>query len=144
LKLAGEGEAGLRGGPSGDLYVIIDIKAHPIFTREGNDRLCEIPITFPQAALGAELDVPALEGIVKMKIPQGTQSGTVFKLKGKGFPEFHGHNYGDQFVKVVIKVPTKLDAKQRKVLEEFAQLTDETTISPRKGLFEKVKDLFQG
>ncbi|MBI4639489.1 MAG: molecular chaperone DnaJ [Candidatus Tectomicrobia bacterium] len=144
LKLAGEGEVGFKGGPPGDLYVIIEIKPHPIFTKEGNDLLCEIPITFPQATLGAELDVPTLEGHVKMKIPQGTQSGMVFKLKGKGFPEFHGHSRGDQLVKVVIKVPTKLNAKQRKALEEFAQLTDEITISPKKGFFEKVKELFQG
>jgi molecular chaperone DnaJ len=142
LKLRGEGEPGPNGGPPGDLYVILRVREHPIFTRQGNDVLCEVPVSFTQAALGAEIEVPTLEGKIKMKVPPGTQPGSVFRLKGKGVADLHGAGRGDQLVRVVVEVPRKLTARQRHLLEELARAEGEDLSPMMRGFFEKVKELF--
>jgi molecular chaperone DnaJ len=142
LKLRGEGEGGSNGGPAGDLYVVLHVRQHPLFTRDGNDVVCEVPIGFTQAALGAEIDVPTVEGKVKLKVPAGTQSGNVFRLKGKGVPDVRGYGRGDALVRVVVETPRKLSAKQRALLEEFARISGEEVHPISKGFFEKVKEIF--
>ena len=142
LKLRGEGESGLNGGPAGDLYVVLHVREHPLFTRDGNDVVCDVPIGFTQAALGAEIDVPTPHGKVKMKIPAGTQSGNVFRLKGKGVPDVRGYGQGDALVRVVVETPKKLSARQRELLEEFARLSGEEVHPISKGFFDKVKEMF--
>jgi molecular chaperone DnaJ len=142
LKLRGEGEASPTGGPPGDLYVLIRVREHPLFERHNNEVICEIPISFPQAALGAEIEVPTLEGKIKMKVPAGTQSGNVFRLRGKGIPDLRGGGRGDQLVRVVVETPRKLTPRQRELLEEFARLDGEDVHPMSKGFFEKVKELF--
>jgi molecular chaperone DnaJ len=142
LKLTGEGERGIRGGPPGDLYVVITVREHPIFERQGDDVACEVPISIVQAALGVEIEVPTLEGKVSLKAPPGTQSGKVFRLKGKGIPHLSAYGRGDQLVVVKVETPTKLNAKQRKLLEEFAKASDEETNPLGKRFLEKVKELF--
>lgn len=140
LKLRGEGEGGAVGGPPGDLYVVIQVEPHPLFVRDGLDIICEVPISFVQAALGAEIDVPTLEGKVKMKIASGTQSGKVFRLKGKGVKDVHGYHRGDELVRLFVEVPTHLTARQKELLKEFAALGGEEPLA--KGFFEKVKQIF--
>ena len=142
VRLAGEGEPGDHGAASGDLYVVIQVREHPIFVREDYDVLCEVPVRFPQAALGAEIDVPTLDGPVKMKIPAGTQSGKVFRLKHKGVPHLHGGGRGDQHVRVHVEVPKDLSAKQRELLQAFAEACSENVNPQTKGFFDKVKELF--
>lgn len=142
LKLRGEGEAGLHGGPGGDLYVVLHVREHPLFARDGNDIVCDVPIGFTQAALGAEIDVPTPHGKVKMKIPAGTQSGNVFRLKGKGVPDVRGYGHGDALVRVLVETPKKLSARQREILEEFARLSGEEVHPLSKGFFDKVKEMF--
>jgi molecular chaperone DnaJ len=148
LRVSGEGEAGTRGGPRGDLYVYIHVQAHKIFKREGDDLICEMPISFVQAALGDEVEVPTLEGGAKLKIPEGTQSGTVFRMKGKGVPNVSGHGRGDQHVVVKLVTPTKLSEKQKTLLKDFARLLGDhqQNLNPQgdKSIFEKVKDAFMG
>ncbi len=148
LRVAGEGEAGTRGGPRGDLYVYIHVQSHKIFKREGDDLICEMPISFVQAALGDEVEVPTLEGGAKLKIPEGTQSGTVFRMKGKGVPNVSGHGRGDQHVVVKLVTPTKLSEKQKTLLKDFARLLGDhqQNLNPQgdKSIFEKVKDAFMG
>lgn len=124
LKLSDEGEAGVRGGPRGDLYVLIQVKPHPFFQRHGEDILCEMPISMVQAALGSELSVPTLSGTVTMKIPPGTQPGEIFRLRGKGLPSLRGGGRGDQMVRIQTEVPTHLSGSQRKLLEEFSKTSD--------------------
>src|SRR5262249_24883971 len=123
LKLRAEGETGQNGGPAGDLYVVLHVAAHPLFTRHANDIVCDVPISFTQATLGAEIDVPTLQGKVKVKVPTGTQSGSVLKLKGKGATDVRGYGQGDQLIRIVVETPRKLTAKQRELLEEFARLS---------------------
>jgi len=142
LKLSGEGEAGSQGGPPGDLYVVITVAEHPIFQREGREVLCELPISFTQAALGCECEVPTLDGKVKMKIPAGTQSGKVLKLAGKGIPSLQGYGRGDQLVIVRVETPSKLTARQKELLEEFAREAGEDVHPMGKSFFDKVKELF--
>jgi molecular chaperone DnaJ len=142
LKLRTEGEAGRSGGPAGDLYVVISVADHPLFVRQDKDILCEVPIGFPQATLGAEIEVPTLEGKVKLKIPPGTQSGGTFRLKGKGAPDLRGRSRGDQLVRVTVEVPRKLNARQRELLEEFARCSGEEVNPLSKGFFDKVKEMF--
>ena len=142
LKLRGEGEGGQNGGPAGDLYVVLHMREHPLFERHGNDVVCDVPIGFTQAALGTELDVPTPHGKVKMKIPAGTQSGKVFRLKGKGITDLRGYGHGDALVRVAIETPKKLTAKQRQLLEEFARLSGEDVHPLSKGFFDKVKEIF--
>lgn len=141
LKLRGEGEAGTRGGPSGDLYVVIDIAAHPFFQRDGDDIYCEVPVSFTQAALGAEIETPTLGGAVKLKIPPGTQSLKKFRLKGKGVSSLSGRGRGDQYVQVSVEVPSKLTDRQRDILEEFAELSGES-YPESQSFVKKMKDWF--
>ncbi|HOJ11212.1 MAG TPA: molecular chaperone DnaJ [Clostridiales bacterium] len=140
ISLRGEGEPGYKGGPAGDLYIDIFVKPHPIFQRQGNDIMCEIPVTFVQSALGAEIDVPTLEGTLKYNIPEGTQTGSVFKIKGKGIPNIRGIGRGDLFIKVNIEIPRKLNEKQKAVLREFAAISGDEVYEQRKSFFDKMKN----
>ncbi|HHW44469.1 molecular chaperone DnaJ [Desulfofundulus thermobenzoicus] len=144
LRVAGEGEAGVRGGPRGDLYVYIHVRPHPVFKREGNDVIMEAPISFAQAALGDEIEVPTLEGKATVRIPEGTQHGTVFRLRGKGIPDLGGYGRGDQLVRVKVVTPTKLTEEQKQLLRQFARLSGENPAGVEKGFFEKVRDAFMG
>ena len=125
LRLSGEGEEGKFGGPNGDLYVFIYVEPHEFFKREDDDILCEIPISITQAALGASIEVPTIEGAEKVKISKGTQNGKLFRLRGKGVPHLRGFGRGDQIVQVLVKIPTSLNKKQEKLLKEFAGLAGE-------------------
>lgn len=142
LRVAHEGEAGNRGGQPGDLYVYIFVKSHKLFTREGDDVICEVPITIVQAALGDEIEVPTLDGKVQLRIPEGTQTATVFRLKDKGVPHLRGSGRGDQHVKVKVITPKKLTDKQKELLLEFAKDGGEDTNPEQKSFFKKVKDAF--
>ena len=142
LKLRGEGESAAAGGAAGDLYVVIQVETHPIFRRENLDILCDVPISFVQAALGAEIDVPTSDGKVKMKIPAGTQSGKLFRIKGKGVKDVHGYDQGDQHVRVLVETPTHLTARQKELLKEFASSGGEDINPIGKGFLDKVKQLF--
>ncbi len=139
LKLSNEGESGNYGGPPGDLYVVITVKEHPVFTRDRDDIYCEIPIGLAQAALGTMIDVPTLVGKTELKIPAGTQSGASFRLKGKGVASIRGYGIGDQIVKINVQIPDKLNAKQRELLEEYARISNEEIVSD-KGFLKKVKE----
>ena len=150
LRVAGEGEAGIAGGPPGDLYVVMVMRDHPLFERDGTDLQIEVPVPFVQAALGAEIEVPTLDGRVKLQIPEGTQSGRVLRLRGKGLPPLQPRvdpeqlkkMRGDLYVRVFVEVPTKLNARQRELLEEFAEQSG-TEISPAtKGFLDKLRDFF--
>ena len=143
LRSAGNGEAGVRSGPSGDLYVVLHVKAHSIFHRDGDDLLCEVPISFVQAALGAEIEVPTLNGNAAMKIPAGTQAGTMFRLKGKGVKNVQGYGVGDLHVRVNVEVPARLTSEQRAKLQEFAEACDENVNPMSKSFFDKAKSLFR-
>ncbi|OPX42669.1 chaperone protein DnaJ [Ruminiclostridium hungatei] len=143
ISLRGEGDPGSKGGPNGDLFLNIRVKTHPLFKRQGNDVVCEVPVTFAQAALGAELEVPTLDGKVKYTVPEGTQTGSVFRLKGKGIPFLRGNGRGDQYVKVNIDVPKKLNEKQKALLKEFAELGGDEVHEQRKSFFDKMKDAFK-
>jgi molecular chaperone DnaJ len=123
LRMRGEGEEGEHGGPSGDLYVFIEVKRHDVFEREGNDIYCRIPITFSQAALGGSVEAPTLTGTEKVKIPRGTQTGRTFRLKGKGIPHLRGYGCGDQIIETVVTVPTNLTKRQEELLKEFEKLS---------------------
>jgi molecular chaperone DnaJ len=142
VRLTGMGEPGDRGAQAGDLYVTVIVREHPLFQREDYEVFCEVPISFTQAALGAKIDVPTLDGKVKMTIPSGTQSGKVFRLKSKGIPHLHSQQRGDQHVRVIIETPTDLSAKQRELLEKFAELSGEESHPQSKSFFAKVKELF--
>jgi len=142
LKLRSEGDASPAGGSPGSLYLLLHVREHPLFTRQGADVVCEIPISFPQAALGAEIEVPTLEGKIKMKMPPGTQSGKSFRMRGKGIVTLRGSGRGDQLVRVIVETPRQLSPKQRALLEEFARLDGEDVHPMSKGFFEKVKELF--
>jgi molecular chaperone DnaJ len=142
VRLSGEGEPGQLGGPAGDLYVVVHVREHPLFVREDYEVLCEVPISFTQAALGAQIDVPTLDGKVKMKVPAGTQGGKVFRLKGKGIPHLHGGGRGDQHVRVIVETPTDLSRAQRELLEKFAEIAGEDTHPQSKSFFSKVRELF--
>jgi molecular chaperone DnaJ len=144
LRISGEGEAGLRGGPSGDLYVVIRVKPHDFFEREGEDIYCEIPLTFAQAALGDEIEIPTLTEKIKLKIPPGTQTDTYFRLKGKGVPRLRGYGQGDQHVKAVIVTPTNLNEEQKELLREFSRTTAENASEQHQTLFERMKKAILG
>ena len=136
IRLAGKGEAGMNGGPAGDLYVAFRVKPHEIFVREDDDVYLDMPITFVQAALGSEIEVPTLEGKVMLKIPAGTQTGTKFRLRGKGIQNVHGRGKGDQHVIVKVVVPKKLSSKQKELLREFNEV-DTTADS---SFFQKIRN----
>ena len=141
LKLAGEGGQGTKGGPNGDLYVLLSVKDHPIFSRDGNDVVCEIPISFTQAALGCEIEVPSLDGRLNLKIPEGTQSAKTFRMRGKGIPSLQGYGRGDQLVVIRVETPVNLSKKQKELLDEFARIGGEASQPMRKKFFDKVKDI---
>ena len=141
LRLAGEGEAGEHAGEQGDLYVIVRIKQHEFFEREGNDLYCEVPISFVQAALGAEIRVPTIDGHAKLKIPPGTQTNTIFRMSGKGMPGMNGYGEGDQLVRVLVQTPKHLSKRQRELLEEFGDISGEDE-QPQKSFFDKLKGSF--
>jgi molecular chaperone DnaJ len=143
LRSVRNGEAGLRGGPPGDLYVVIHIKEHEVFEREESNLFCEVPVSFSTAALGGEITVPTLEGQAHLKVPAGTQSGTAFKLRSKGIPTLNSASRGDLIVRVVVEVPTRLNADQRKKLEELAALMGEENSPLHKSFFEKAKEFFR-
>ncbi len=141
LKLSGEGDFGSYGGPAGDLYIVIMVEEHPFFKREDINVYCQVPISFPKAVFGGEIEVPTLSGTSKLKVPSGTQSGKSFHLKGKGIPRLGSHQRGDQIISVYVDVPKKLTPRQKELLEEFASISDETH-EDAKGFKSKLKDLF--
>jgi molecular chaperone DnaJ len=143
LKLRGEGEAGPGGGPPGDLYVLVEVAAHAIFQREGADVVCEVPISFVDAALGTEIEVPTLDGKAKVKVPAGTQSGQVYRLRGRGIPNLGSYGSGDQLVRIAIETPRKLTKRQRELLEEFARESGEDVHPRAKSFFDKVKSILE-
>jgi len=143
LRVTGEGEAGARGGRSGDLYVDISVVPDEMFERHGNDLVCGVPISFAQAALGTEIEVPTLNGKVKMRVPAGTQSGKFFRLRGKGMPDVHGYGRGDELVRVVVETPSGLNAKQKRLLEEFARACGENVNPLSRSFMQRVKKLFK-
>ena len=143
LRSSGQGEGGTRGGPAGDLYVVLHVEPHAIFQREGTDMFCSVPISFAKAALGGEVKVPTLEGSAVLKVPAGTPSGKVFRLRGKGLPEVHGRGLGDLHVKLYVEVPTKLNNDQKQKLQQFADSCDEHTHPEETSFFRKAKDFFK-
>lgn len=145
LRVAGKGEAGINGGPAGDLYIVFHIRSHEFFERDGDDIYCEMPITFVQASLGDEVEVPTVHGKIKLKVPAGTQTGTKFRLKGKGVPNVRGYGTGDQHVIVKIVTPTKLSEKQKQLLREFAEVSGQMPLGEHEeSFFSKVKRAFKG
>jgi molecular chaperone DnaJ len=143
LRSSRNGEAGIRGAPPGDLYVVIHIKEHKVFQRQDDDLYCEVPIAFSLAALGGEVDVPTLEGKAHLKVPAGTQSGQMFKLRGKGITNVNGRGRGDLFARLIVEVPSRLNGEQRRKLEEFAALCGEENTPLRKSFFERAKEFFK-
>jgi len=150
LRLMGEGEAGIAGGPPGDLYVVISMRPHPLFERDGTDLHCEVPVSFVRAALGSEIEVPTLEGRVTLSIPEGTQSGKVLRLRGKGLPPLQPRlgaeqlerMRGDLYVRIFVEIPSKLSARQRELLEEFARESDLDVSPVQRSFMEKLRDFF--
>ncbi len=143
LRSVGNGEAGHRGGPPGDLYVVLHVQPHALFQREGDDLLCEVPVSFVQAALGAEVEVPTLNGPSTIKIPAGVQPGTMFRLKGKGVKNVQGYGHGDLHVRIAVEVPTRLSAAQRAKLQEFADLCSGKENPLSQGFLERARRMFQ-
>jgi len=142
LRLSNEGQPGPHGGPAGDLYVILKVHDHPIFDRHGNDLHCKIPVNVSQAALGAELQIPTLEGAETVKLPEGSQTGTKFRVRGKGVPHVNGHGRGDLFVHIDVRIPGKLNRAQRELFEKLRDVLPVENEPAEKGIFEKVKDYF--
>jgi molecular chaperone DnaJ len=142
LRMSGEGEAGYDGGPPGDLYVVLHVKPHPLFERQGADLICEVPLSIPQAALGCEVEVPTLEGKQTVEIAPGTQSGEAIALRGHGLPRLGGGPRGDQHVRFFVEVPTRLTDEQRHLLEEFARISGSDVTPRRRGFLEKLRELF--
>ncbi|MDP9291411.1 MAG: molecular chaperone DnaJ, partial [Verrucomicrobiota bacterium] len=143
LRSSRNGEAGVRGGAPGDLYVVVHIKEHAVFEREGDNLYCEVPVSFVTASLGGEIRVPTLEGNATLKVPAGSQGGTTFKLRGKGMKNLSSNSRGDLLVRVLVEVPTKLNAEQRKKLEEFAELCGEENTPLHQSFFERAKEFFR-
>ena len=139
ISIRGQGNAGKNGGPAGDLLITITVRPHELFRREGTSVLCEAPITFTQAVLGAELEIPTIDGKVKYTLPEGTQSGTTFRLKGKGIPSINGRGRGDQYVTVYIETPKHLNKEQKEALKKFAETMGESNYEEQKKFFKKFK-----
>ena len=150
LRLAGEGEAGTLGGPPGDLYVVIFVREHEFFQRDGNNLHCTVPLAFTTLALGSEIKVPGIDGDETVKVPESTQTGTTFRLRGKGMPDVSGRGRGDLLVTVQAITPKKLSKEQKKLLEQLAATLPEQKVKPKerddedddRGIFGKVKDIF--
>jgi molecular chaperone DnaJ len=145
IRLAGEGEAGLRGGAAGDLYIFLSIVPHAFFQRDGADLHCRVPVSMVTAAIGGEFEVPAIDGSKsRVKVPAGTQSGRRFRLQSKGMPVLRARQTGDMYVQVVVETPQNLTKKQRELLQEFEKLSSKDTQPESSGFFARVKDLFDG
>jgi molecular chaperone DnaJ len=144
LRSTGNGEGGLQGGPPGDLYIVLHVRAHEIFQRQGDDLFCEVPVSFVQAALGADIEVPTLSGNATIKVPPGTQPGTVFRIRGRGIRNVQGHGLGDLHVRIGVEIPTHLNAAQRAKLEEFAAVCDNRVNPIAEGFWDKARKLFSG
>jgi len=142
LRVGGEGEGGLSGGPAGDLYVALHVREHELFVRHGNDLVCELPLSFPQAALGAEVEVPILGGKATLTVPPGTQPGQALRIRGKGMPHLRGRGHGDAVYQVVLEVPTKLTGRQRELLEEFRETSTGDSGPLLSSWVERMKKLF--
>jgi molecular chaperone DnaJ len=142
IRYQGEGEAGRFGGPAGDLYVVLSVKPHKFFERDGDDLHCVMPISFPQAALGTELQIETLEGPATLKVPEGTQSGKMFRLRNKGVPHLNERGKGDLIVEIRVATPQKLDKTQKELLRQLAETMHVENTPHSRGLFEKVKDIF--
>ena len=143
LRSSGDGESGVRGGPAGDLFVVLHVKPHSFFQREGDDLVYDLPISFVQAALGAEIEAPSLNGKVTLRVPAGTQTGQLFRVKGKGIKNAQGYGWGDLHVRVNVEVPAHLNSIQRSKLQEFASLCDEKVNPMAQSFFEKAKNFFK-
>jgi molecular chaperone DnaJ len=145
IRLAGEGEAGVRGGPAGDLYIFLSLQSHPFFQRDGADLHCRVPISMVTAALGGAIDVPIIEGgMSKVKVPEGTQTGRRFRLTGKGMPVLRSKQTGDMYVQVMVETPQKLTKRQKELLAEFEKMSSRETHPESAGFFTRVKDFFDG
>jgi molecular chaperone DnaJ len=145
IRLAGEGEAGLRGGSTGDLYIFLSIKPHSFFQRDGADIFCRVPISMVTAALGGQVDVPTVEGgMTRVKVPEGTETGKQFRLKGKGMPVLRSKVTGDMYIQVEVETPKNLSRKQRELLEEFEKASHNETNPESHGFFSRVKEFFEG
>lgn len=142
ILFSGHGDSGVHGGPAGDVYIVLHVKDHPVFEREGKDLQCAVPITFSQAALGTEIRIPTLEGEATIKIPEGTQTGTIFRLRNKGVPVLNGHGRGDLYVEVKVQTPSKLNKRQRELIEELSATFSVDNRPERRSLLSKVKDIF--
>ncbi len=142
LRVSGKGQGGAGGGPHGDLYVFIKVEEHPLFERHDNDLHCAIPINVAQAALGAEIQVPTLDGPLPFRIPEGTQSGAKFRIRSQGVPDVNGHGRGDLYVHVQVQIPGKLTREQKKIFEQLRETLPVENTPQDRGLFEKVKDYF--
>lgn len=142
LRVAGYGDAGMGGAPAGDLYVYLQVEKHPVFEREGDDILLELPIGFSEAALGCKKEIPTLFGHCRIVIPEGTQTGKVFRVKGEGFPSLQRRSKGDLLVRVVVETPTHLDDKQKELLRQFGELEGEANLPRKKSFLDKVKGFF--
>ncbi len=144
LRSSGQGEAGSRGGAAGDLYVVLSVRSHPVFERQDDDLFCEVPVSFAQLTLGSEISVPSLDGELNLKIPAGTPSDKVFRLRSQGVPSLSGRGRGDLHVRVRVEIPKHLTAAQRQALEQFSTLCDESTHPEGQSFLEKARKLFKG
>ncbi len=145
IRLADEGEAGPRGGPSGDLYIFLSVKPHPLFRRDGPHVQCRVPISMVTAALGGQIEIPTLDGgRARLTIPEGTQTGRQFRLAGKGMPVLRSRSHGDMLVQTFVETPVKLTKKQKELIAEFAKLEGDDTNPESSGFFKKVKELWDG
>jgi molecular chaperone DnaJ len=142
LRLAGRGESGMRGGPPGDLYVVMHVKPHELFERQGDDLLCEVPVPFDVAALGGEVDVPTLDGFARLKIAPGTNNGKVFRLRDKGMPSLESYGHGSLHVRVSLEVPVRLNSRQKKALREYQEASEEESYPLAKRLKELAQAFF--
>jgi len=143
LRMQGEGETGSKGGPHGDLYIYINVKEHAIFQRHGYDIICDVPMSFPMAALGGEIEVPTLNGNVMMKVPEGTQSGRIFRLSGKGIKRLKGYGVGDEMVRVIVETPSRLNSEQKRILKEFARSCNDSVNPLARSFMDKMKKIFK-
>ena len=143
MRLSGEGEPSPNGGPPGDCYCFIQVSEHSLFQRDGRHLICQVPITYPQAALGSSIDVPTLDGKETLTIPPGTQTGEVFKLRGRGMPDLRSHGQGDLLVQVHIEVPKKFTKNHEELLRQLAEMENTNVTPKRKNFVEKLKDYFQ-
>ena len=144
LRLAGLGDAGANGGPAGDLIVLVSVRPDTLFERDGYDVHVTVPITYSQAVTGADVVVPTIDGKVQYTVPEGTQSGTVFRLRGKGIQYVNGRGHGDQYVKVVVEIPKKLTKTQREALRAFEDTLKDDNYEQRKGFFKHLREKFEG